>query len=157
MRAFRTVIVVGILVAVAGLSAVSAAEPIKGYLSDGLCGKTGYVDGYKGNENFNLTKSPEKNIVMCQIMENCAKSGYGLYIRQADGTFKFSPFDARGSELATSQVLKGIKDQSSPAPYLEVTGTLSNGIITVTSIKVVKAPTDERAKSGDQDSGMMKM
>ena len=65
--------------------AAEKAETLTGYLSDVLCGSTGYVDGYKGNEKFNLTVAPEKSTVMCLTMDNCKATGYGMFIKQGNG------------------------------------------------------------------------
>ena len=143
------------LCAVLALSAASfAAEKqtvFTGYLSDVLCGTSGYLDGYQGNEKFNLKVSPEKNNVMCLLMDNCRKTGYGIFVKQGDGKYAFYKFDKKGSDLAYTEVLSRMKNSMDPAPKIEVKGTLKGDTITVSSIKALPS------SGGAAESHKMKM
>jgi hypothetical protein len=48
----------------------------------------------------------------CLTMPGCAASGYGLAVRQADGTWKFNFFDGNTSALKKSDVAGMSKDQN---------------------------------------------
>ncbi len=118
------------------VSFVTAKDAVyTGYLSDVLCGSTGYLDGYKGNEKFNLTVSPEKNNVMCLTMANCKATGYGIFIKQSTGKYKFYKFDKKGSDMALTEILSKMTNQMEGAPLIEITGDLKGDTITVKKIK----------------------
>lgn len=117
--------------------AADKAGTFTGYLSDVLCGTSGYLDGYQGNEKFNLKVSPEKNNVMCLLMDNCRKTGYGIFIKQGDGKYAFFKFDKKGSDMAFGEVLSKMKNNMDPAPKIEVKGSMKGDVIVITSIKVL--------------------
>ncbi len=137
-------------ISVSGFSA-EKMQTFTGYLSDVLCGSTGYLDGYKGNEKFNLTVNPEKNNVMCQTMENCKATGYGIFIKQKNGKYKFYKFDKKGSDMAYNEILAKITNNMEPAPMIEVKGVMKGDTITVTSIKRLPS------KGGTSKGHMMDM
>ena len=138
MKKLLTIIFV--LTVAVSVSAAEKQQTFTGYLSDVLCGSTGYLDGYKGNEKFNLSVSPEKNNVMCLVMDNCKATGYGMFIKQKNGKYKFYKFDKKGSDMALKEILLPIKNQMEPAPYIEVKGSMKGNLITVTSIKKLASP-----------------
>src|SRR5215471_7155145 len=71
---------------------VWAHEKVKltGYVVDVVC----FSDHAKDNPEA-ATKVAAEHTKECALMEDCVKSGYGIY---ADG--KWYPFDAKGNELA---------------------------------------------------------
>jgi hypothetical protein len=108
-------------VAVAGFAADST---YKGYLADTYCG----AKGHGGMDGADLVNSPGDHTVACQVA--CAKGGYGVMLK--DGmTYKYVPFDAKGSELA-AQVLKTTKKEK--GPKVVVTGSLEKGTLRVASL-----------------------
>lgn len=75
--------------------------------------------------------NPEEHELACMFMEECRASGYGLDILQADGSYKFIPFDEKGQSLTWDY----INHTSRPDHlYVTVVGTYKNGTIYVTSI-----------------------
>jgi hypothetical protein len=110
-------------------SCFGADMSFTGYLSDKACGVAG-----KGKmDGANLTTSPQDHTTACAVA--CAKSGYGLMVKDAMG-YKFVPFNAKGSKLALT-FLKKSKDAK--VPYVEVMGSEKMNEIEVTSIKTAKA------------------
>src|SRR2546428_1156062 len=71
---------------------VRAHEKVKltGYVVDMVC----FADHVKDSPE-DATKFAAEHTKECALMEECVKSGYGVY---ADG--KWYPFDAKGNELA---------------------------------------------------------
>jgi hypothetical protein len=65
----------------------------------------------------------------CALMENCAKSGYGVF---ADG--KWVEFDEKGNAMAKAAIEKSSKDKG--AKY-KVTGNVTDGKMAVDSISEV--------------------
>jgi len=66
----------------------------------------------------------------CSLMENCAKSGFGVF---ADG--KFTEFDDKGSALAKAALEKSKKDKGAT---FKVIGKVAEGKMTVQSITEVE-------------------
>ena len=66
----------------------------------------------------------------CSLMENCLKSGLGVY---ADG--KFIEFEEKGTEMAKSALEKSTKDNGAK---FKVMGKMAEGKLTVTGIEEVK-------------------
>lgn len=122
---------------------------VEGYLTDVLCGKAGYPEGYKGK--IDLTLTPEKNIVGCLIMENCKDSGYGLNIMGSTGKYIFHSFDATSNAKIVREVLPLLTKPGNPAPLVRVSGTINaKGVISAvskveivvkTTVKTVPVPT----------------
>jgi hypothetical protein len=102
-----------------------------------LCGASGYLDGYQGNERFNLKVSPEKNNMMCLLMDNCRKTGCGIFIRQGDGKYAFFKFDKKGSDMASAEIFAKMKNNMDPAPKIEMKGIMKGDTIIVTSIRLL--------------------
>jgi len=65
----------------------------------------------------------------CSLMENCLKSGLGVY---ADG--KYTEFDEKGTAMAKSALEKSAKDNGAK---FKVTGKLTDGVLAVASIDEV--------------------
>ena len=121
-----------------------AAETVKGYLSDQLVGKAG-----KDAAGNDLTATPEKVTVEAMKAEENAKSGYGVFVLdEATQKYVFLAFDAKGTELATSEVLA--KTQKTEGVYVEVTGAVDKekSEIAVEAIKEVEK--DAKAAEGSK-------
>jgi hypothetical protein len=75
-----------------------AHEPVKltGYVVDVVCAADHVKD--KAEE---ATKFAAEHTKSCGLMEDCVKSGYGIF---SDG--KWYPFDAKGNELAKALIEK---------------------------------------------------
>jgi hypothetical protein len=78
------------------------------------------------------TASPGKHTKACSLMPGCIKSGFGIDVKQADGTWKFIKFDARGQKLAKENILDKTKRESNLT--IVVQGILKNGVLEVASI-----------------------
>ena len=88
---------------VTAAAVVRAHEKVKltGYVVDVVC----FADHVKDSSEA-ATKVAAEHTKECALMEDCVKSGYGIY---ADG--KWYPFDAKGNELAKAVFEKtGKKD-----------------------------------------------
>lgn len=68
----------------------------------------------------------------CMFMEGCRESGYGLDIRQEDGSWVFYMFDEAGQDL-TLEYLE--QTERVDGLYVTVTGTMENEVIKVISIE----------------------
>ncbi|MGH9841792.1 MAG: hypothetical protein ACREEM_23810 [Blastocatellia bacterium] len=78
-------------------STVSAHEKVKltGYVVDVMCFAEHTKDLTDAARKDAANKAAAEHTKECALMEECIKSGYGIY---ADG--KWYPFDAKGNELA---------------------------------------------------------
>lgn len=106
----------------------ASQQTFTGYLVDQQCGISG-VDIQDGTD---LTKNPEKHQLTCAMMPGCLASGFGLFIKQSDGTYKFYKFDKAGSQMAIDNVIN--KTKKADNFLVDVTGTMSGDTITVASI-----------------------
>jgi hypothetical protein len=112
----------------AAATAPAAGQTFTGYLVDQKCGVLG-IDIQDGTD---LTKNPEKHTLSCAMMPGCLASGFGLFIKQTDGTYKFFKFDANGSKMAIDQIINKTSQQDNF--LVDVSGTMSNNILAVSSI-----------------------
>ncbi len=128
-------ILLGAATAAFGQAANKPAE-FTGYLTDGLCGKAGYPDGYK--DVIDLVKNPDNHVILCLTMDNCKAKGYGIFVKGDDGMYVFRSFDKKGSDLAYKNVVAKFKT-TDKVPLLKVTGTLKNGVIAVKTVEVAAA------------------
>jgi hypothetical protein len=112
----------------------AAAGTVTGYLSDSLCGKAGYPEGYKGV--IDLVKDASDHAGMCLNMDNCRAAGYGVFVKEANGKYKYVKFDAKGSALAYDKFIKPVTDKMAKTPAITVKGKLKDGVYTVTSIEL---------------------
>jgi len=101
---FSSLLVVFLVIAT---SVVWAHEKVKltGYVVDVMC----FGDHAKDKVE-DATKVAAEHTKECAQMDDCVKSGYGLY---ADG--KWYPFDAKGNELA-----KALFDKTKKSDHLKV-------------------------------------
>jgi hypothetical protein len=128
-------------------------EEWTGYLSDTLCGTTGYPEGYQGY--IDLTVDPANHPVMCLTMDNCTLAGYGVFIKTKDNPkYQYFKFDPKGSELARKNILAKIKDQMAKTPKVTVKGVLKDGIITLSAITVVVEKDEKKPDSKKTDMKM---
>jgi hypothetical protein len=112
----------------ASATAAASAQTYTGYLVDQLCG----ISGVDIQDSTDLTKSPEKHQLTCAMMPGCLASGFGLFIKQSDGTYRFYKFDAAGSQLAIDNVIN--KTKKADNFLVDVNGTMNGDTITVTTI-----------------------
>lgn len=99
---------------------VSQAEKeIKGVLFTACCKK----------------KSPEKETKACLSMPDCAENGYGVNVKQSDGSYIFLPFDSYGNELAKKDILQKTKKAANITINVKaVEGYYPGGTLKVLSI-----------------------
>jgi hypothetical protein len=90
------------------ISTVLAHEKVKltGYVVDVVCA----ADHTKDNPE-DATKFASEHTKECALMEECVKSGYGIF---ADG--QWYPFDAKGNTLA-----KALFEKSAKKDHIKVT------------------------------------
>lgn len=77
-----------------------------------------------------MTKDPATHTRSCNLMENCAASGYGAMVKQADGSYKFYKFDQKGDSLAADYLKKTTKENNLT---IMVKGAWDGTILQVTS------------------------
>ena len=89
--------------------------------------------------SINMHDDPEKITKECILMPECAASGYGISVKQADGTYKFYKFDGKGQELAKDILAKTQKN----AGIRIIASGILNGItlkVSALSEKTKEAP-----------------
>lgn len=110
----------------AGMSDPTSAPKMADHCMDMPQGLTVELTGWLMDQCCSVkTKDPAKHTRMCNMMESCAASGYGIIVKFADGSYKFYKFDENGQNLA--------KD------YLESTPKEDNLTITVKGIMDIAA------------------
>ncbi|HBF38051.1 MAG TPA: hypothetical protein DDW50_12090 [Firmicutes bacterium] len=67
------------------------------------------LSGWLIETSCNGTNDPDKHTKECCLMKDCAASGYGIIVKQADGSFTFYKFDAKGHQLAADYLNKTAK------------------------------------------------
>jgi len=105
----------------------SDVKTFNGYLADQKCGKAG-----KDTDGNNMKTHPEKHTVKCLKNKTHAASGYGMYIRQKDGKYKFYKFDEAGNKMVKRYIID--KTEKSDEMKIAVRGTLSGSTINVTTV-----------------------
>ena len=97
-----------VLVLLLATSVAWAHEKVKlsGYVVDVMC-----ASGHAKDNAEAATKFAAEHTKECALMEDCVKSGYGIF---SDG--KWYPFDAKGNELA-----KAIFDKAQKKDHFKVT------------------------------------
>src|SRR5262245_50191881 len=130
-----------ILIALAALaitaSTASAHEKVKlsGYVVDVMC----FAEHAKDATNV-AKKAAAEHTRDCALMEECVKSGYGIY---ADG--KWYPFDAKGNELAKAMFEKTKKKDNIK---VTVEGMKHDGKLLVEKIVNLPQTSVTKAKKG---------
>ena len=111
------------------VSSRSVPKGYTGYLVCQSCGETGQSMDCDG---VDIRKCPEMHTVNCLRMYTCVTSGFGIFIKNTDGSYRYCKFDKKGSDLA----YKNIVAQTKKTDHLqvEVTGKLLNDTISVESI-----------------------
>lgn len=89
---------------------------------------TGYVID---KHCFKLKPDPSKDSKKCLSMGSCEASGFGIAIKQPDGTYKFTDFDDKGQNLAKDIIRKTTKKDDIS---ITAQGTQDGDVIKVTSI-----------------------
>jgi len=94
----QAIILIVLAALVIAASTVLAQEKVKlsGYVVDVMC----FAEHAKDAADV-AKKAAAEHDRECALMEDCVKSGYGIY---ADG--KWYPFDAKGNELAKAMIEK---------------------------------------------------
>jgi hypothetical protein len=64
------------------------------------------LTGWLIEKSCSGTDDPAKHTRECCLMKDCAASGYGVIVKQQDGSFKFYKFDQRGHNLAADYLKK---------------------------------------------------
>ncbi len=77
-------------------------------------------------------KDPTQMGADCLNCTHCEASGYGISIKQKDGSFIYYKFDANGHKLAKDNIIPKITTEK--VPEITVKGTLEGDIIKVSSI-----------------------
>jgi hypothetical protein len=100
----QAIILIALAALVIAVSIVQAQEKVKlsGYVVDVMC----FAEHAKDAADA-AKKAAAEHTKECTLMEECVKSGYGIY---ADG--KWYPFDAKGNELAKAMFEKTKKNDN---------------------------------------------
>jgi len=114
------VILAALALAAVATARYQAGTTYSGVLMDVACGAKTPKNEHPDARAKGHTKS-------CALMENCMKSGYGIFV---DG--KFLKFDDKGNSLAKSVLESTKKDKDIE---VTVTGTLDGENIKVTDLK----------------------
>ena len=116
----------------------SVAEPVKTQTevkSETTDVSRGEYDAFFGvlmDECCSDIEDPALHETNCMFMEGCRESGYGLDIRQEDGSWVFYMFDEAGQQLTLDYLEQ---TERVDGLYVTVTGTMENEVIKVISIE----------------------
>ena len=116
----------------------SVAEPVKTQTevkSETTDVSRGEYDTFFGvlmDECCSDIEDPTLHETNCMFMEGCRESGYGLDIRQEDGSWVFYMFDEAGQQLTLDYLEQ---TERVDGLYVTVTGTMENEVIKVISIE----------------------
>ena len=116
----------------------SVAEPVKTQTevkSETTDVSRGEYDTFFGvlmDECCSDIEDPALHETNCMFMEGCRESGYGLDIRQEDGSWVFYMFDEAGQQLTLDYLEQ---TERVDGLYVTVTGTMENEVIKVISIE----------------------
>lgn len=96
-----------------------SAETMKGYLIDVHC--------------FDIKPVPGSDTKACLQMKGCAASGFGIAVRQDDGSYKFYFLDGNFAPAATGGQIMAMNLINNTTKedhvYISVTGSLTGGRI----------------------------
>ena len=122
---FMKNLVVSLIVLTTLVGAIQIAQAqdkrLTGYLIDTLC-----ANSHKEDSKARVLRFLETHTRSCALMPDCKSSGFSLY---TDG--KWYKLDDKGAALA-EQFIKDAKEDRNF--YVEVDGTLANGIVKTTKI-----------------------
>jgi hypothetical protein len=79
-------------------------------------------------------KEPFEMGTSCLKCPKCEASGYGISVKQHDGSYKFYKFDEKGNKISKEDIIA--KTTSEKVPEITVKGILEGNIIKVTSISL---------------------
>lgn len=79
-------------------------------------------------------ENPSEMGASCLKCPHCEGSGYGLSVKQKDGSYKYYKFDAFGHKLAKEKIIPA--STSKKVPEITVTGYLEGEVLKVSSIKL---------------------
>ncbi|OPX42506.1 hypothetical protein CLHUN_36310 [Ruminiclostridium hungatei] len=79
-------------------------------------------------------ENPSEMGAACLNCPHCESSGYGLSVKQKDGSYKYYKFDAYGHKLAKEKIIPA--STSKKVPEITVTGFLEGNVLKVSSIKL---------------------
>ena len=128
----KVFVLVTVLLAMVFTVVYAADKEYKGYISDVLCGTNG-----KDPAGNDLTKNPGKHTLACMKADACATSGYGIFMKNEQGSYTFHKFDMKGSEMARKEVID--KTSKKDGIKIKVKGDLqADGTLMVKSIKLAK-------------------
>lgn len=109
------------------IAAVSTAQTDKVTLTGNIVDKACATGRMKKDDAQASIDAHKKS---CSLMENCLKSGLGVY---ADG--KYTEFDEKGAAMAKAALEKSAKDNGAK---FKVSGKMVDGKLAVASIDEVK-------------------
>jgi hypothetical protein len=115
-------LILSLILPLASACALSAeqisAQTLNGYIMDEHC--------------FMKKPDPGSDTKKCLQMAGCAASGFGIAVKQEDGTYKFYYFDGNFAPDATDSQLKSIdliaKTEKTDHIYITVTGKITGEI-----------------------------
>jgi len=133
----QSIILIALAALVITASTASAHEKVKlsGYVVDLMC----FAEHTKDAADV-AKKAAAEHTRDCALMEECVKSGYGIY---ADG--KWYPFDAKGNELAKAMFEKAKRKDNIK---VTVEGMEHDGKILVEKIVYLPQTSVTKAKKG---------
>jgi len=133
----QAIILIALAVLVIAASTVSAHEKVKlsGYVVDVMC----FAEHAKDATGV-AKKAAAEHTKDCALMEECVKSGYGIY---ANG--KWYPFDAKGNELAKAMFEKSKRKDNIKAT---VEGMNHDGKILVEKLVYLPQTSVTKVKKG---------
>ena len=133
----QAIILIALAASVIAASTVSAHEKVKlsGYVVDAMC----FAEHTKDATDV-AKKAAAEHTRECALMEECVKSGYGIY---ADG--KWYPFDAKGNKLAKAMF---DKDKRKDNIKVTVAGMIHDGKILVEKLVYSPQTSVTKAKKG---------
>lgn len=114
-------LIAGLLIAATTVAWAHEKVKLTGYVVDVMC----FAEQVNAAPEA-ATKAAAEHTKECALMEDCIKSGYGIY---ADG--KWYPFDAKGNELA-----KAVFEKTTKKDHIKMTveGMKHDGKILVEKI-----------------------
>lgn len=78
------------------------------------------------------TKDPLSHTLMCLRMKSCAATGYGILVKQADGSLVFYKFDEAGHNLAVAYVNRTARQND---VTITVTGVWDGDVLKVSTLQ----------------------
>ncbi len=79
-------------------------------------------------------EDPAQMGIGCLKHTECEASGYGISVKQKDGTYKYYKFDAEGHKLVKENIIPKVTTKK--VPEITVIGTLDGDILKVSSISL---------------------